>query len=219
MAAHELRTPLTSVSGYVQLLYNRFASQETIEANWVKELYWESRRLNNLAKELLEINQVRTGKLSFFWAEYNFVEIINRSISALRFTSPNRSIIFINLTNKDHNVIVGDFDKLIQVITNILENAVKHSPADSLIEVVLVEKKKYYTLSVIDKGTGIPKKDIKKIGQEFYKGENSREEGMGLGLYIANYIISHHKGILKFKSVISKGTKVLISIPKILNDT
>jgi signal transduction histidine kinase len=218
MAAHELRTPLTSVSGYIQLLFNRYSSQETVEANWVKQLYWESIRLNKLAKELLEINQVRLGKLSFFWEERDLKEIIDRALTASNFVFPTRKITLKNSVKKPKAIIVGDFDKLIQVLTNILENAIKNSPPDSSIEVVFEEKKKYYTVCVIDKGYGIPKKDIKKIGQEFYKGENSRAEGMGLGLYLANYIIDHHKGELKIKSKLKVGTKVFINIPKLQDE-
>ena len=218
MAAHELRTPLTSVGGYIQLLFNRYADQETIEANWIKQLYWESIRLNKLAKELLEINQVRMGKLTFYWAECNLKEIINRSLRVSRFAFPNRNIILKYMINDLEPKIVGDFDKLIQVITNIIENAVKHSAEEKPVVLVLEEKKKYYCLSIIDKGTGIPRSDIKKIGQEFYKGENSSAEGMGLGLYIASYIIDHHKGLIKFKSKIKEGTQVLILIPKLYNE-
>lgn len=218
MAAHELRTPLTSVSGYIQLLFKKYSEKETVEANWIKHLYWESTRLNKLTEEMFEINQIRMGKLSFFWEECNFKEIINRAIAASNFAYPARKIIFTDLTNRKVNKVVGDFDKLIQVITNILENAVKNSPEEEEIKMTLDEKKKYYSLSIIDKGTGIPKKDIKKIGQEFYKGKNRLEEGMGIGLYFSNYIITNHKGALKIRSRLKIGTKVLISIPKLQNE-
>lgn len=218
MAAHELKTPLTSVSGYIQLLYNRYENENSLEANWIKHLYHESIRLNKLAKELLEINQVRLGKLSFYWQERDLIEVIRRSIASSRLVFPERTIILKNFTDKKAVTVICDFDKLIQVLTNVIENAIKYSPEDKPIELVFEEKKKYYCLSIIDTGSGIPRKDIKKIGQEFYKGENSVAEGMGLGLYLANYIVNHHKGMLKIRSRLKVGTKVFISIPKLLNE-
>ncbi|OGE30812.1 hypothetical protein A2631_03935 [Candidatus Daviesbacteria bacterium RIFCSPHIGHO2_01_FULL_44_29] len=213
MAAHEFRTPITTISGYAQMLKLRFSDQQAVEKRWSGEIYGETNRLLRLVNELLAVNRIKTGKLDFHWRESSLREVIKRSLAAFAFTHPSRSAVFIDDQNFS-DVIVGDLDKLLQVFTNILDNAAKFSTPDKEIIIKLYSKKDEVLVSIQDQGQGIAKKDLQKVLEGFYRGVNNQKEGMGLGLYISKEIIEQHHGEIKIKSKVNKGTTVEIILPK-----
>lgn len=215
MAAHEFRTPLTTIDGYVQLMKQKMKNKKSIQYKWFEDLSLELNRLKMLVDEFLEINRIKTGKLQYEWKESHLRKIIKRAIVIFNFNRPNRRIIFKNKLNSIKDSVIGDRNKLIQVFTNILENADKYSSSDKDIEVTLKYRNPDYVLEIVDKGQGIAKEEIPLIFRDFYKGKNSQHEGMGLGLYLAKNIIENHKGSIDIKSKVGKGTNVQIRLPKI----
>lgn len=213
MAAHELRTPLTSVNGYIQLLKNRYPSESSTEGKWIHQLWRESIRLTNLVHELLEVNKIKQGKLQFIWKECDLCEILKRALDNFKFTHPERKIIIKNCTAGKKCLVIGDYDKLIQLIINLVDNSAKFSQPDSLIMITLKKKKKEYLIEVIDQGVGISQNDIGRVFEGFYKGSNNLKEGMGLGLYLAKDIITKHHGSVNISSQENKGTKVELRLP------
>lgn len=213
LASHELRTPLTSINGYVQLLYSKLADKEGSEGRWIKELSWETIRLTNLVKELLEINQIKSGNLKFFFKECRLKDIINRALVDTSFTHPHRKIVFRDELGKHSDKIIADFDKILQTITNLIDNAVKFSSAESEITVNLKAKDSRLVLSVVDRGVGIDSKDLPRVFTGFYKGTNNHKEGMGLGLYLSKHIVDQHKGEIKVSSQKNLSTKIEVILP------
>lgn len=214
MAAHELRTPLTSVNGYIQLLKTRKRKKGKIPDRWIDELELEGNRLKKLVEEFLEINRIKTGKLQYDWKEARLGKILRRAIESFKFLNPNREIAFGDKT-VEKDIVVCDPNKLMQVFTNILENADKYSPKDRNIKVELRDRDGTFEVVFEDQGYGISKKEIPLIFGGFYRGKSSRHEGMGLGLYLAKNIIEEHKGNIYIESEVEKGTKVQITLPKI----
>lgn len=216
MAAHELRTPLTTISGYIQLLHNRLAGDKSSESRWVEELSWESQRLNMLVNELLEASRIKNGELSYVLKECNLGVIISRAISGLQFTYPRHKVIFYNfIKTGNHDLVIGDFDKLLQVFNNVLENAAKYSEIDKNIDVSLHEKNKFLVTTITDYGKGIAKKDLPNIFEGFFRSKSAHQrEGMGIGLYLAKDIVNRHKGVIKAKSKINQGTIIEVKFPK-----
>jgi K+-sensing histidine kinase KdpD len=214
LASHELRTPLTSVNGYIQMLYNsELAKKNTNEGLWLRNLYSESIRLTKLVSELLNINRVRGGKLEYIFKKVHMIEIVERAMSAVNFIHTNHNFFFSNSLQHSNDIIVGDYDKLVQVVSNLLDNAAKFSPNESRIGINLKVIDSSINLSIEDQGDGINKKDISKVFEVFYKGDHQKQ-GMGLGLYLCNDIIRHHQGIIEIDSRRTKGTKVIISLPR-----
>lgn len=215
MAAHELRTPLTSVNGYAQLLHSKLSGGENSESRWVEHLYQESNRLTSLVNELLEINIIKTGQLKFSWSEVSLRTIIDTSLANFKFSYPDREIKFEDHLGKKKDLIIGDADKILQVINNIIDNGLKFSPYHSKVEVRLEFKKQNFVITVKDHGIGIDKKDLPKVFEGYFIGENNvTTEGMGLGLFLVNDILLRHRGSVSVKSKVGKGTTFEIKLPK-----
>lgn len=214
MASHELRTPLTVINGYVQMLHKKFQGSDTIEASWVNKLYVENSRLTNLVKELLEVNRIRSGQIQYFWAQLKIEEICEEALKQFKLHFPERKIFFENKITQKDACITGDKEKLIQMVVSVLDNAVKFSDPTSPITLTLDSKKSHYSISVVDKGIGISKKDIDKIFESFYKNLVNKKDGIGIGLYLVKNIIEQHHGSIVIRSKVNKGTNVLIKLPK-----
>lgn len=214
MAAHELRTPLTTITGYAQRLKRHLKDQESTEAKWAGELYRESLRLKELIHELLTIDRIKSGQLDYIFHEHSLREILQRLINAFVISHPDRKIVFHDQIEKGSDIIIGDINKLLQVFTNIIGNAIKYSPTDTEVTVTLKNKNGYLVTLIKDEGGGIAKEDLPRIFENYYKGSNSKEESLGIGLYLAKNIIDRHNGEIKIRSKPNKGALMQVILPK-----
>jgi signal transduction histidine kinase len=214
MASHELRTPLTTISGYVQLLHLKIKSEDGISKIWMDELSKEVQRLSQLVTELLAINRIKAGTLQYNYKESNINEIIDRSIKTIEFGHPDKKIILDNRLGND-DVVIGDYDKLLQVLNNILENAAKYTPQGKEIKLTLCHRNNQLRIIIKDKGIGIPEEELPDIFKGYVQGKNHNREGLGLGLFLAKSIIDKHKGDIIVRSKEKKGTTVEIRLPKV----
>lgn len=216
LASHELRTPLTSLHGYIQLLYAKMAGKQGVEARWVNELYIESNRLTTLVKELLDVNRIKQGQFAFVFSEVTMGDVIDKAINHTKIVNADHQIIFQDKSNSSAIKIVGDFDKLVEMVTGLLSNAIKFSTPDQKIYISLKNSQGMLSLIVKDTGRGISKKDLAAIFDGFYKSTYaSHLEGMGVGLLLAKHIIDNHRGKIKITSKEHKGTKVEVLLPPI----
>ncbi len=213
MAAHELRTPTTTIQGYAQLMKGKLDKKQPVPIKWVETLQAETRRLNNLLQELLQINQIKTGHFIYQIKENSIRQIVERAIAASKITHPNHKIKLEDRLNGRSDIILSDFDKILQAIINLINNAAKFSPPDAPITIRLSAEETYISISVRDRGKGIAKRDLPYIFDGFYKGRDNTKEGMGLGLYISESIIQRHRGIISLNSKVGKGTIAEIKLP------
>ncbi|HSX40432.1 MAG TPA: GAF domain-containing sensor histidine kinase [Candidatus Saccharimonadales bacterium] len=213
MAAHELRTPLTTIYGYIQLLQKKISPLNSMESEWTDKLFLEIKRLTTLVNEILEINKIRSGKVSYSFTECSMENILGMAVNNLSVMYPKRKITVNNTLNGLGGKIIGDCDKLLQVLINLLENARKFSPESSIISVALSAKNGYIILEIKDRGKGIAQEDIPKVFDEFYKGKDEFKSGMGLGLFLVKNIIKKHNGSIKLTSRLQKGTLVQVKLP------
>lgn len=214
MASHELRTPLTAINGYSQLLSSRLSKTDTPEARWVNSLAMECSRMTNLVKELLTISQIRGGGYHYSWKECSLREIVNRVTENFRVAYPERSFVIDDkIPGTDSDKVVGDYDKLIQGVTNLLDNAAKFSPGTSEIILTLKSSKSSIEVQIKDHGIGIDSKDLPNVFDKYYLGSDHRREGMGLGLFLAKDIFEKHHGSIAIKTKKNKGTAVNIKLP------
>jgi signal transduction histidine kinase len=215
LASHELRTPLTSINGYIQLLHRRMAhNTDSIESRWVKELYIESIRMTNLVKELLDINRIKQGQLAFVFSEVSIKEVIEKAIERFQLLNPDHPITFTNTITDNNYTVIGDYDKLVEMVTGLLNNAGKFSKPHLEISVSLTATPRTLHLSINDQGKGMSKQDLAGIFEGFYKSNHAgNKDGMGVGLLLAKHIVTHHRGKIRIRSQEDKGTTVAIALP------
>lgn len=214
LASHELRTPLTSINGYIQLLHSKLSKKDTVESKWVKELYDESIRLTKLVKELLEVNKIKQGQLSYELRECTIADYLDEAVKRYSFINPERKITYEKHLQDENALIIGDSEKLLQMFTALLDNADKFSPKQMPIEVKVEDTKKQLCISIKDQGDGIARQDLNKVFDGFYKSDK-QTEGLGVGLLLAKHIIQYHHGTIELKSKPKKGTTVQVRLPKL----
>lgn len=217
MAAHELKTPLTTVSIYSQLLLRKDTETKYSDTQIKMKLSNEIRRLTNLVNELLQVNQIKSGTLQFAFKKCDLCSVVEGAVTSFENIYINHPVHFKNELKNRYCYINGDFDKLFQVITNLLNNAAKFSPEYSPIDIVLKYEDSRYVLSVTDYGPGIRKKDLSRIFERFYKGNKQEKDGLGLGLYLVKNVIDKHEGSITVSSKLKKGTTFTITLPMYTN--
>ncbi len=218
IASHELRTPLTVIAGYLSLLMaGKVGKLADKQANFVKQIYEDTQSLSSLVEDLLDVSRLDSGKFRLHKTPLSLSDIVLKTVESLNDKALERNIIIVYTIHKNLPMIHGDKAKLRQVITNIIDNAIKYTNPGGKIRVELRTDRNSFLLTVTDSGYGIEKKDLPHIFERFYRAENKlldRVTGAGLGLYISKTIIEMHEGGIGVDSAIEKGTTFTISLPR-----
>lgn len=214
LASHELRTPLTTINMYSQLMKRNVQKGKIIDSKWIEVVNRETQWLTILFNELLTVNQIRKGRFQYRWGNNHLNEVVERSIIHIKAQFPKHTIHFATKLTAGNDMLYSDFDKLLQVVVNLLANSAKFSPPSKPIKLTLELKGSEYILSIHDRGSGIKKADLPHIYKDFYKGGGHFEKGMGLGLYITEIIVKKHGGWIRIDSEYDHGTKATIALPK-----
>lgn len=189
--SHELRSPITSIKGFIAGILDGIIPMDK-EKYYLRIVYDEIQRLTRLVNDLLDLSAMESGKFSFRLTEMDINEIIRVCITRFE-TKINDKALKVNVTLEgDHLYIAGDRDRLIQVFTNLMDNAIKHCPDNGHIDVHTRIKGRKVYVSVYNDGNKISDEDIKYIWDRFYKSDKSRTNKVstGLGLPIARNIIT-----------------------------
>lgn len=213
LTAHEFRTPLTTINGYAQLLIRKLKTSPQSIQDYIGELYSETNRLINLTNDLLDMSRLKTGKMSYSFEECYIGDILEKAAARFKFSFPHHAL-HCSIEQNTKTPFIADFNKLLQVFTNILDNAGKFTPPDKAVFLSLKRSPKSWTVIISDSGRGINNEDISRIFKGFYKGKNTEEsQGMGLGLFIAKSIVDAHQGKISVTSEIGAGTTFTIMLP------
>lgn len=213
--SHELRTPLTTMRSYLEALAEGAWQDEEIAPNFLKVTQNETERMIRLVNDLLQLSKMDTKdyKLTTEWI--NFVDFYNRIIDRFEMTK-NQNVSFERQLLKEPVFVELDEDKLTQVLDNIISNALKYSPEGGKVTFKMEEKNDQIVISVSDQGVGIPKKNIEKIFERFYRVDKARSRklgGTGLGLAIAKEMVEAHGGKIWAESIEGYGTTIFFSLP------
>ncbi|MFA5535962.1 MAG: PAS domain S-box protein [Bacillota bacterium] len=212
--SHELRTPMSSIMGFSELLLTRELPQESHQ-EFLSIINSESKRLTNLINDFLDIQKMESGKAEFEKEDNLLAEIIQEAIRIFGNISGKHKIVF-NLNNNDSLRVFCDRDKILQVVSNFLSNAIKYSPAGGDIKIDLTVADEKAHVSVTDQGLGIPKEAGDKVFSKFYRVNNDERRrigGTGLGLAISKEIIEAHGGEIGFTSTYGQGSSFYFSLP------
>lgn len=231
IAAHELRTPITSSRGYVQLAAKRLSNLTTAVApensmlvgkienarRNLKDAEHSTQHLAVLVDRLLDAARIQTGKLEVRPEAANLVAIVRTTVQAQRLAAPHR-VIRCKLPSTLAVPTFADSTRVGQVLMNYLSNALKYSPEDSSVEVVLEAGRKQARVSVRDEGAGIARAKQKRIWSRFEQIDGApqggrTDPGLGLGLYISRAIVEAHGGRVGIKSTVGQGSTFWFSLP------
>ena len=216
--SHELRTPLTSVKSYLEAL-DEGALSEPVAPDFIKVSLDETNRMMRMVTDLLHLSRIdnATSHLDVELINFTaFITFILNRFDQIRGQDEEKKYELV----RDYPItsvwIEIDTDKMTQVIDNILNNAIKYSPDGGKITVTMKTTDDQMILSISDQGLGIPKQDLPRIFDRFYRVDRARSRaqgGTGLGLAIAKEIIKQHKGFIWAKSEYGKGTTFTIVLP------
>ena len=216
--SHELRTPLTSMRSYIEALSEGAWQDPEIAPNFLKVTLDETDRMIRMINDLLSLSRMDSGNAQLQLEYINFNELVSFVLDRfdMMVTNENKKYVIRREFTKRELWVEVDTDKMIQVIDNIMNNAIKYSPDGGVITVKLMETHNNIVLSINDQGLGIPKKDLTKIFDRFYRVDKARarqQGGTGLGLAISREVIKSHGGAIWAESRENRGSTFYIMLP------
>jgi signal transduction histidine kinase len=211
--AHELRTPLSNLRGYLEALRDGMIKPD---AKAIRSLGEEAVLLSRLVDDLQELSLAEAGKLKLKCQAEDIAELINQAVTVVQAQATRRGVsVSIELPDKLPAVNI-DSHRIIQVLRNLLENAVAHTDEGGSITVAAKKLDSWVEVSVTDTGEGIPAKDLPNIFERLYRVDKSRARatgGSGLGLTIAKRLVEAHGGKIEARSKVGKGSRFSFTIP------
>ena len=212
--SHELRTPLSSIKAMAETLENGGLDDPDINADYVHRIHVESDRMTTLVNDLLELTKLQSGQVGMDVQPIDIASVIHEEGSRYVGVAENRGIeTHVSLPDQLPKVVAQE-DRMRQVVRNLLDNALKFTPADGKISVSATVNHDVVEVRVSDSGVGIPAESLPHIFERFYKVERSRrEEGSGLGLAIVKNIVEAHGGEVSVESKEGEGSAFSFTVP------
>jgi len=214
--SHELRTPLTSIRGFLEtLLEGKVEDQATIR-RFLEIINRETARLTRLIDDLLNLSKIEERQVVHRWQAVQLLDTVNKAIVMFQAQAKEQNLELVTELPAELPVVRGDPDMLAQVLINLVDNAIKFTPAGGRITVRAGANEENVRIDVEDTGIGIPPENIPRIFERFYRVEKSRSRelgGIGLGLAIVKHIIRAHGGKTGVESIVGKGSKFSFTLP------
>lgn len=213
--SHEIRTPLALISMFAETLEMGRVPTEEKKNEYYSIISKETQRLTNIVNKILNFSQMDARKKELVFKPINLSDLVKEVLTTYKFHLKQQGF---NLTSKiDDNIeIEGDKEAIMEVVINLIDNAIKYSEKDKQIEVAVSGSKEYALLTVKDSGVGIPKNIQKQIFEKFYRaptGDLAKKQGTGLGLALVKQIVDLHRGKIDVKSDEGKGSTFIIQLP------
>lgn len=214
--SHELRTPITTIKSYTETLLDGALEDKETATHFLTVVNNESDRMTRLVKDLLLLSKLEHTETAWMKTTFSLKQLIEEVVEKLSFEAKSfgHSLTFALTTEIPD--IYADKDRIEQVIINIISNAIKYTPSGGRISVFAGCIYNEVYIKIVDNGVGIPKEDVPRIFERFYRVDKARSRelgGTGLGLAIAQEIIQAHHGSISIESEQGKGTEVIIKLP------
>lgn len=196
--SHDLKTPLTSIQGYAQAIVDGAADEPEAAAQTIFE---EASRLNRMVVELTDLERVQTGKLSMNRDLLRLDHLVEAVLQSLVVVARQKDL-KLESSAEPAPLVIGDGDRLAQVLVNLISNALKFTPPGGAVHVVAAAAHEGVAVSIQDNGIGIPPEDLARVFERFYQVDKARgpQRGTGLGLAIAKEIVEAHGGRISVES-------------------
>ena len=219
--SHELKTPLTSIQGFAQAILDGTVEDQAGRQHAAQVIFDEADRLRRLVEDLLELARMDAGQVDFKEERLDLGQLLE-AVSERLTVRTREAGVSMELSNLDLPEVVGDGDRLAQVFTNLLDNAIKHSPSGASVRVWGESKAGWVSIHVDDRGPGIPPEELSRIFERFYQLDKARRggsaRGAGLGLAISREIVANHGGRLTAQSAPGQGSRFSVQLPIVRPD-
>ncbi len=217
VAAHELKTPMTALQGYTELLLSESVGQvEPMQAHFLQIIKTNVERLAELANDLLDVSRIEAGMVQLQIQELNLADLLDEVVVTFQAELERKGLILAIQVPHDLPTILGDRNRLIQLLTNLTSNACKYTPGGGQVGILARLVDSQIQVDVVDTGIGISRQDQEQIFSRFFRADNPliREiGGTGLGLSIAKSIVSLHGGEIWVESELGRGSTFSFTLP------
>jgi two-component system phosphate regulon sensor histidine kinase PhoR len=223
--SHELRTPLTSIKGYVEALLDGAKDDPATSVRFLDIILKQTDRLNLILEDLLQLSKIESGQVVLKHESLFLPSVVDRTLSMIKPLADKKGHQLISHIAPDLPLVAGDEERLGQVLTNLLDNAVKYTPEGGKITVAahLVPEDltsesapRMVELSVTDTGIGIPEEDRPRVFERFYRVDKARSRelgGTGLGLAIVKHLVEGHGGQVWAEGNLPTGSRFVVRLP------
>ncbi len=215
VASHELKTPLTTIKTYSQILKKRLEeNKDKKNTYFITQIENQTNKTIYLINVLLDVEKIQEGKFDIERKRLSINKLVYEVMVNYQFVNDTHEIV--SIEDGKEPMVIGDYTRLSQVLTNLINNAIKYSKEGSKIVVSVKTGKKDVVISVKDEGIGIAKESISKVFDPYFQEKrmsSNPKGGFGLGLYVASEVVKKHKGKMWVKSKKNKGSTFYFSIP------
>jgi len=212
--SHEIKTPITAIQGFADTLLEGALDDRQHAVKFLQTIKSNSERINGLVDDLMTISKIELGVIRVEKSSVDMQEVAEHILTMLQDKAAEKNLAIKAQIPPEPRTIEADRDRLIQILTNLVDNAIKFTETGRVTFGVAEENDKVY-LFVEDTGIGIPQKHLPRLGERFYRVDPGRSRSMGgtgLGLAIVKHLVKAHGWDMRFESTAGKGTKVLIYV-------
>ncbi|HET8720919.1 MAG TPA: ATP-binding protein, partial [Nitrospira sp.] len=224
--SHELRTPLTSIKGYVEALLDGGKDDPETSVRFLDIILKQSDRLNLILEDLLQLSKIESGQVQFKQERLDIGSVVERTIAMIKPLADKKQHRLHAEVEPHLPLLIGDQERLVQVLANPLDNAIKYTPEGGLVTVsarkipvsgrTAVGPHEGIELTVTDTGIGIPEQDRPRVFERFYRVDKARSRelgGTGLGLAIVKHIVEGHGGHIRVEGNVPNGSRFVVRLP------
>jgi len=218
---HEIKTPLTAISGFVETLEGGAIRDPALANRFLQTIRENVLRLNRLVDDLLTLSSIELGESELHPESVALGDILDKAQALIQAKAAVKGVVLQTDLPPDLPAIRADRDRAVQVLLNILDNAVKFSPEGGKIDVKAAKEREFVTVRVADQGPGIPAAEIPRLGERFYRVDKTRSRelgGTGLGLSIVKHLMQAHGGAMEIESASGRGAAVTLRFPVFRQD-
>ncbi len=214
-ASHELKTPITAIRGFAETLIEDDTIESPMQQRFIRKIHGQSIRLSDLVSDLLALSRLESNDEAFN-TQIDLQQVVQRVCANLQAVAQSHQVVLELDTSNGQMMLFGDDNALGQMVANLIDNAIKYTPAQGKVSVAIAVNTGHAILTVTDNGLGIDEANQERIFERFYRVDKARSQslgGTGLGLAIVKHIVQSHKGSMQLKSKLNQGSTFTVKIP------